>query len=251
MWPNLTNVYVFGGCRPRSGYNALQSTLERRFKNGFGLVANYTWSHERDNFFSYRPLPAGGFSAPFGNGQLDMRQRLTVTFEYWLPFGKNTRGFAGVLAKGWQFNGIAQLQTGTPFLIHLLSDVEGSGLPSYAQPPNLIANPNLPSSQRTLQQWFNTAAFQVPPIGTWGDMPKWSMFGPGAKDLDFSVFKNFSVRENTNLQFRTEFFNLFNHPNFGSPNGAFGSAAFGSISSTAFGQIGEPRRVQFALKLTF
>ncbi|MBI4165347.1 MAG: TonB-dependent receptor [Acidobacteria bacterium] len=245
--PNVTTIPYYT-LRENTSYNALQATLERRSEKGLGFVANYTWSHALDDG-EYRPLPTGTIM-PKANSFLDMRHRFTLTLVYELPFGKSTTGFAGGLAKGWQANAIAQLQTGIPFSVANAGDIAGNASASF-QGPNLIGDPHLPSSDRTLQRWFNTAAFQQPTPGTYGNLGRLTMFGPGAKLLDFSVFKNFSLRENMQLQFRAEAFNIFNHPNFANPSGTFPSGVFGTISSTAFGAIGQPRNMQLALKLTF
>ncbi|MBI1956340.1 MAG: hypothetical protein HYS38_08105 [Acidobacteria bacterium] len=114
-----------------------------------------------------------------------------------------------------------------------------------------MGDPNLPSSDRTLQRWFNTAAFQQPAPGTYGNLSRNTMFGPGAWIFDFSVFKNFALRETMKLQFRAEAFNILNHPNFGTPAATVGSFGFGTISSTTFGDLGMSRNIQLALKLNF
>jgi hypothetical protein len=110
--------------------------------------------------------------------------------------------------------------------------------------PDLIANPN--NGPKTAQEWFNTAAFAQPAAGRFGDAPWNAVEDPGIANFDFSVFKNFHLGEKNQLQFRAEFFNLFNTPQFDPPNTVFGTPSFGTIISA-----GDGREVQFALKYSF
>ncbi len=112
--------------------------------------------------------------------------------------------------------------------------------------PNVIGDPY--ATPQTPNNWFNTAAFAPQPLYTLGNVRRNTMFGPPMKNVDFSAFKDFQLKERTSLQFRAEFFNAFNHPNFGQPGNSLGTATFGVVSSTGNYL---SRNVQLALKLLF
>ncbi len=178
-----------------------------------------------------------------------MRHRLTVTSLYELPFGKGKRYLAGVsgvsgkLVSGWQISAIATFQTGQPLTIILPFDNPNVG--EGAKYPNVIGNPN--SGPKTISQFFNTAAFAVPPQFTFGDEGIGSVTGPGLTNVELSIVKNTSISERMKLQFRAEAFNAANHLLMGPPNTTFGTPLFGQVTSTLL----DNREVQFALKLIF
>jgi hypothetical protein len=105
----------------------------------------------------------------------------------------------------------------------------------------------LPSSQRSLTRWFDTAAFTQPPNGRFGNAARNVLYGPGRVNFDLSLFKDFALNERARLQFRSEFFNVFNTPQFGQPNGTIFNPGAGQITSTA----GNPRQIQLALRIVF
>jgi len=168
-----------------------------------------------------------------------------VAYSYDLPLpAKNA------FLRGWQTNGLWTFQTGFPFTVTLLPGVDNSntGIPSIefgvVDRPNLVGNPHL--SNPGPDSWFNTSAFAISPYGTFGNAGRNILTGPGFSSVDVSVIKNTSIREGLNLQFRAEFFNLLNSPNFFLPDGFLGSPAFGRVLAA-----GTPRRLQFGLKLLF
>lgn len=244
LLPQATNIFVYGNWA-ETRYNALQVSIERRFQSGFGAVANYTLGHAEDSF-EFRPTPEGG-AFLWADSNLDVRHRFTVTANYQLPFAGNASGVLGALAKGWQLNLIAQAQTSTPFSITNNADIAGTGAPGTTPDrPNVVGDPDLPSSARTISRWFNTSAFTRQTVGTFGNTPRNSMRGPNMVKVDFSASKTFGVIRGSNLQFTAQVFNVFNNSNFGLPNGQLGSPAFGTISSA-----GTPRQVQLSAKLMF
>jgi hypothetical protein len=235
-------------------YHSLQTSLEHRFSKGFNLITNYTWGHLIDNASCRGGCKMGSEAGPFpllsanrrldrGNSDIDLRQRWALMASYQLPFGNGRTGLPGVLMTGWQVNAIAALQTGQTFTIQNSSarDNTGSG-----DRPNVVADPY--STPQTPNQWFNTAAFAAQPLYTVGNVGRNTRFGPPMRDVDFSMFKNFQLKENTALQFRAEFFNILNHPNLGAPASSLGASNFGVISSTGNYL---PRNIQIALKLLF
>jgi len=168
-----------------------------------------------------------------------VRHRLAVSYAYDLPFGK-----------GWQTFGILQFQTGRPFTASLLPSFDNSntGLSSLGflanDRPNLAGNPKLDDPQP--ERWFNTAAFAIPPRGTFGNAGRNILTGPGLAAVNLSLVKNFAIRERATVQFRAEAFNLFNGTNFALPDNFVGSPTFGQISTA-----GSPRRLQLGIKVLF
>src|SRR6185436_1484476 len=249
--------------RANSNYHALQARFQQRLWNGFSGLMSYTWSKSIDdasNFFASAgdpnfPQNSYNVRAERGRSNFDVRQRLSASYSYLLPFGKGQRfldksGWATTLLSGWETNGIVTLQSGRPFTVALLSEIDNSGTGRSIlgfganDRPNLVGNPEL--SSRTPEQWFNTAAFAFPAPGTFGNAGRNILDGPGYQNVNASLVKNTHLTEQVNLQFRAEFFNLFNHPNFNLPDNFLGSPTFGVISSAR-----EPRHIQFGLKLLF
>jgi hypothetical protein len=151
---------------------------------------------------------------------------------------------------GWQTLGIITLQSGRPFTVALLSEIDNSGtgrsLLGFGanDRPNVIGDPLAVTP--TLERWFNTAAFGFPPPGTFGNAGRNILDGPGYQNFNASLMKNTKISERVSFQFRAEVFNLFNHPNFGLPDNFLGSPTFGRITSAR-----DPRHIQFGAKLLF
>jgi hypothetical protein len=273
--PNVTAVQVYGPYSNTS-YNALQATVERRFADGLGVLANYTWSHALDNF-DYQPTANSNGGIDFvlakGNSNLDLRHRFTLTANYELPFAKRGKGIAGAVAAGWQVNLIGQWQTSLPFSITNANPVaipigisngtqdrpDQVGDPWRAGP--VIANSD-PACHTTISQggrapekigvreaWFNPCAFAPQKAGTWGNSYRNKFRGPQFVVFDFGLSRNFVLTEKINLQFTGQAFNLFNHVNFALPGNSLGGGGFGQIAGPA--RAYQPRNLQLALKLTF
>ncbi|HYY58603.1 MAG TPA: hypothetical protein VE842_14820, partial [Pyrinomonadaceae bacterium] len=183
------------------------------------------------------------------------RHRLSVSYSYDLPFGRgraflSDRGLVSTIVGGWQTNGIVTLQTGRPFTVALLPEIDNSGTGRSTlgflgnDRPNVTGDASL--NARTPEQWFNTAAFAFPPRGTFGNAGRNILEGPGTENVNVSLVKNAALSERLRLQLRAEFFNLFNHPNFNLPDNFLGSPTFGRILSAQ-----SPRHIQFGLKLLF
>lgn len=244
--------------RANSNYNALQTRLQRRLSKGLSGLVSYTWSKSIDdasNFFSSAgdpnfPQNSYDVAAERGRSNFDVRHRLSASYSYALPFGRNKSDLTSRLLGGWETHGILTLQSGRPFTVALLSEIDNSGTGRSIlgfganDRPNLIGNPEL-SSPGTLQ-WFNTAAFAFPTPGTFGNAGRNILDGPGFQNFNAAMVKNTRFSERINLQFRAEAFNLFNHPNFNLPDNFLGSPTFGRITSAR-----DPRHIQFGLKLLF
>jgi len=253
-----------------SNYNALQSSLRKRFSHGLSFLASYTYSKSIDDVSSFNitgsasqpvagenDLPQDPFdlAAERGRSMFDARHRLVLSYEWSVPFLKDSHTWYGRTLSNWQFNGIVTLMSGTPFTVFDPNDVslqgsapEISGFSSNR--PNLVGNPN--DGPRTPQEWFNVAAFQrlMPnpnsPLEQFGDEGRNVVQGPGYANWDFSVFKNFHLTEESALQFRGELFDFLNHTNLRLPDSDISSPTFGQIHA----DLG-PRVIQLALKLLF
>ncbi len=244
--------------RANSNYHALQARFQRRLSRGLSTLASYTWSKSIDdasNFFTSAgdpnfPQNSYNVAAERGPSNFDVRHRLSVSYLYALPFKKAGHDLEAKLVNGWETLGIVTLQTGRPFTVALLSEIDNSGTGRSIlgfganDRPNLVGNAEL--SNPTTLQWFNTAAFAFPAPGTFGNAGRNILEGPGFHNFNAALVKNTAFSERVNLQFRAEAFNLFNHPNFNLPDNFLGSPTFGRITSAR-----DPRHIQFGLKLLF
>lgn len=249
--------------RASSRYDSLQVRFQQRLDFGLAVLGSYTWSKSTDdasNFFSSAgdpnfPQDSNNPAAERGRSNFDVRHRLSLSYAYDLPFGKGKRYFAddgwvSTLLSGWQTFGIVTMQTGRPFTVALLGEIDNSGTGRTAlgfganDRPNLVGNPNLAGG--TPELWFNTAAFVFPAPGTFGNAGRNILEGPGFQNVNASLVKNTALTERLNLQLRAEVFNLCNHPNFNLPDNFLGSPTFGRISSAR-----DPRHLQFGVKLLF
>jgi Carboxypeptidase regulatory-like domain len=235
---NITQVESAGN----SSYNAMWLTATQRLRHGFQFNASYTWSKSID----YNSFSTGGIvgqnsydlRGDRGLSDFDVRHRFVISAIYDLPF----RG--GKWVTGWQFAAIVQAQSGNPINIvtnnSTLNGVAGTLRPDVNGPVPIIGS---------VDQWFDTTRFTAVP--RFGSLGRNVIIGPGFKNTDFSIVKNTKFSEKLRAEFRVEFFDLFNHANFGQPGNVVGTPAFGRISSTRFptGETGSSRQIQFAVKL--
>jgi hypothetical protein len=256
-FPNLGNNSLQASAG-KSNYHAGVLRAEKRLSFGLAVNGSYTFSKSIDT----DSLANQGVSTNLDQSNIknleralstfDIRHRLTVSFTYDLPF-KFGNKYLNATLSGWQAGGIITEQSGQPFTVNITGDRANNGL--LNQRPNLVGDPNLPSDQRTVERWFNTAAFVVQPVGTLGTAGRDILEGPGTNIVDFSLLKNIPFSERYRLQFRTEFFNLFNHANFDFPERFCGGAvAGGACTAPQFGRIGaarDPRILQFGLKFLY
>jgi Carboxypeptidase regulatory-like domain len=244
----LLNTITWNSYTAVSNYNAMIVRLEKRTSHGATFLVNYTWSHSTDdstgavqNFYN--------IAGERGNSTFDIRQRFVASYVYQLPFGKgrwkgsNWNGVEQFVLGGWQTNGIFTDQTGFA-LTATISGLDNSQTGGLADRPN--ESGSTVAASPTIAQWFNTAAFSMPAPGQFGNENRGSIVGPGLVDFDVSLSKNFKFGERHDFQFRAEFFNVFNHPNFLNPSTTFNSPSFGVISGALAG-----REVQFGLRYGF
>jgi hypothetical protein len=249
----------------QSNYHSLQLRAEKRFSHGLSFLVAYTWAHALD-IASNADLGAqnGGdfrfYQTPnreYGNADFDIRHRLVFSYLYELPIGHgkawlgNATGPLDNVVGGWQVGGITSFSKGNWFTI--LSDNNFSNSDGQTRPDLVGDVQATPCVPRT---FFNTCAFADPTgFGTFGNVGRNTVQGPGYQIWDFSVFKNFRLSERVRLEFRSEFFNVFNHPNLqfakSGPQNSISTTTFGTSEFGFLTAARDPRQIQFALKLSF
>jgi hypothetical protein len=273
-YPAFGNIYSINDFG-RASYNSLQIKAETK-STRYGLYAliGYTYSRTYDTGYSdglSTPIGAPDFPLPnwrkldWALSQINLDNSFTASVLYDLPFGKGKKfgsdwnGLTNTLLGGWQVTLIEKITSGFPIFVldsapnsgASLTNI-GSGFP--AGRPNQVCNPNSGFTQ-SVAEWFNTSCFTTPVPGELGNANRAPVNGPDFVNTDFSVIKRFALpRENMGLDFRAEFFNLFNHAQFDTPS-AFGGETGADLNSSFFGRIpgtvNNPRVIQFGLKLTF
>ena len=247
-----------------STYHALQTIFRLQGWGRFSGFTSYSWSKSLDDASDGIDFTAGAafpqdstnLKAEHGPSTFDTRHRFTAAINYRVP---SWGGVSKRLGEGWELNWIITAQSGRPIPIVTSDDTTGRFY--FNQRPNVVSgvNPVL-SNWNPVSGYLNAAAFSQPAFGTFGDLGRNSIYGPGYWNADFSVSKTTKLMEQLNLQLRAEFFNLLNHPNFALPNGSVtpGSGPAGQISQTpdvAQGNPGlgggGPRVIQLAAKFTF
>jgi hypothetical protein len=251
-----------------SNYNALQVDVNHRISHGFQLRGVYTWSKSFDNGATLNSSVAAnspGFvmdprhiQADWGPSTFDIRNLAAINGTYEFGFGRGKRFLSGArgwqdkLVSGWSVNGIETLQSGFPFTPQLGYNPSNDG--DTRNPVRPSYNPNFHGSIITggPNQYFNPNAFIAPVNGTYGNVGRDTLIGPGVEELDLSALKNTVLSEKLKLQFRAEFFNILNTVNFNTPNTVVFTSATSPPSPTA-GVITATsttsRQIQFALKL--
>jgi hypothetical protein len=276
-YPLINNSVGFDAAIGNSMYEALNLRLEKRYSMGLAFLLNYTWSKNIEsngngdssydqNGGTTLPLDTYNLWRERSYAPLDVPQVINFSYGYALPFGAgkhwlNRKGPADWILGGWQFNGIATYRSG------FVTDIRSSRVSAANQ---MYATLNVPDRVQGVSMylpnpgpdgWFNPAAFTDPisvrntrgnPITLFGNAARRVARGPSSKNLDFSLFKNFRIRERANVQFRAEAFNLTNSPTFFLPSASnaaltLGTANFGKLSSSS----ATGRQVQFGLKLNF
>jgi hypothetical protein len=241
-------------------YEAMTAKLERHFAKGLQFITAFTWGHALANTGTtlsgsnnFQTKSNVDYNLDYSSAAWDIRENFTTGLTYDLPFGRgkqfgNTMNKAADLIVGhWQLNTIVSLHSGQPYTVSA-SGCQGVWAGCF---PELVAgaNPNAaPSGGRTPSEWFNTSNFTAPAPLTEGNLADNTNYGPSLKNVDFTISKDFPFTERVRMQFRSEFFNLFNTPQFGTPDSALSDSNFGKITSTL---AGTERHIQFGLKLLF
>ncbi len=237
-----------------SEYNAMEIRLNKRFSRGLQIIANYTWARSMDDQSSLAQAKYQDFlnrRADWSRSSWDIRQAFKLGYEYDLPFGRGRSIGTGMnpaldaIVGGWALEGIVQLQTGAPF--NVTSGQDRANIGKAQQRPDVVRNPNLDPGQRTVDRWFDTSAFVLPQLYTFGNAGAYFVDGDGRVVIDASFAKKFALTEKYKLEFRSEFFNIPNHPSFSNPSSSLSSSTFGKITGTAV----SARQIQFALRFAF
>ncbi|MDP8982329.1 MAG: TonB-dependent receptor [Acidobacteriota bacterium] len=254
-----------------SFYSSLQVGLVKRFSHGLSTTMSYTYAHAIDDGSGLR-VSQNPYSAKAdrGNSEQDIRHRFVGTYIYEIPFMRDQKGFAGRVLGGWGISGIQTFQTGLPFNITEGTDrclcAAGNNRPDYVGGNVVFYDPRSNTAVPGLgNAYFNgtgggTSTAATNPFfhrvgsglsfalgaGRYGNFGRNVFHGPGILNSDFSAFKRFTLYEAHTLEFRAEAFNLFNHTQFGNPNGAINSVNFGKVTTTV-----DPRIIQLSLRYRF
>jgi hypothetical protein len=256
-----------------SYYNSLQVKSEMRDFHGLTMVTSYTYSRSIDTGQEIRGGAAGSTQEinnwnldgqGRGRSAFDQTHRLVNSFVYDLPFGHGKKflsqgGPLALVVGNWQLNSIVTASTGLPFTPYSGVDTANSGVASLIHPDSVLGVSRIPQHQ-TADQWFNTAAFTLAPdcrnqsvynslsnpLVCFGNSGRDIISGPGLVNFDFAMAKTFRIGESASVQFRSEFFNLFNTPPLGFPSNVLTSPTAGRILSA-----GASRQIQFALRASF
>jgi hypothetical protein len=261
-FPQYTTVSLYRNNVGTTIYHGFYTKLEQRFSRGLSYLVSYTRSKLTDDASSV--FDASILTGPVVNYPVadSFNRRLErdystgdiphvfVASAVWdLPFGSgrrsNANGVLGALINDWTLTGVLTLQSGVP--IAVMQATNNNAFAGFGtQRPNLIGNPTLSSDERSVGRWFNTSAFATAPQFTIGTSSRNPVRGPGYRNLDLAVIRRVMLRATKALEIRAEVFNVTNTPPLGAPNGVFGSAAFGTITTAA-----DPRVIQLAAKFIF
>jgi hypothetical protein len=255
QYPTLSAINQLNSAAD-STFNSFQVSLHQSFWKGLQANINYTYGHALDDASSVTsPANSYNLKGDWGSSTFDTRHYMTSYLTYDLPHWTK---IASGIANGWQFNSLLTFTTGSPVNIVAGTNVSGTG--EGKDRVDLAGNPyaSIPALTNTLAvQYFNPAAFAKPAAGSFGNLGRDAIYGPGFGSVDFSIFKKIPITERISGQFRVEIFNLFNRTNWANPTATLTSATFGELTQTKNGSsapglgFGEPRNVQLALKVFF
>jgi hypothetical protein len=238
-------------------YESLSAIFRQRLTHGLQMLASYTWSHTldvtTDSNGGGTPMNPYLWKADYGNSNWDIRHRFVANFVYDIPSLHLSNSVVRYALNGWQTNGIITLQTGIPINVTTSVDTANTGA-SGTYRPDLVHGPSADCGVDHLVGCIDATAFTLstlypatPANFAYGNAGRNLIFGPGIATVNFSLFKNFPIRERLRFQFRFETFNLLNHTNFSSPGSTFGTSSFGNITGLST----NARNIQFGAKLLF
>ncbi|MPZ21625.1 MAG: hypothetical protein GEV06_27605 [Luteitalea sp.] len=254
------NSHTFDG---RATYHSGQVKLEKRFSRGFTILSSYIFSRTMSDVCA---VDAASGNAP-GCEVQDVRNlraekaldnqhrkhRFVASYVWELPFGRDRRfgsewgGLLNALLGGWSTQGIITFTSGRPFSVTVGGDPANNGSFESVDRPNLVGDPTRPDGADPVDQFFDTAAFEVPAAFTFGNAGRNTLTGPSLNNGDLGLFKRFDLGGDVDAEFRFEAFNVTNTPHLGLPNAVLGTSSFGQISGTA----SPNRKLQFGLKVLF
>ena len=247
-WPNLGS----------STYHAMLLKAEKRYRNGLQFLANYAFSKFMDNVDSivnFGGFPGTGYSDYYDRGadksisSMDLHHLISFNTIYELPWGAHRHwlrnGLMSKVVGGWELSTLGVIHSGPVYGVQAQTNTCNCFSAGVLR-PNLLRDPALPSSQRSVQRWFDTTAFAQPAPYMFGNAGRAVGRAPGAFNIDAGLSKNFRIAERYRVQFRGELFNIFNHANFGVPAEQMNASTFGTITTAADGRV-----IQLALKIYF
>ncbi len=249
-WANITANQGASSYYGVSNYHSLQSAFRYRVGKNLTLNAAYTFSKVLTDVgvrsTDGRQNGAGAqdprnFAVEYGPPGQDRTHIFTTGYIYQLPILRGKAGLAGSVLGGWTFSGITVLETG-----FALAPTISTGRNGLASRPNCVAGAYPNDGPKTVQRWFNTAAFSEPEFGHFGNCGTGIIRSPGEKNFNWALYKTFPIKERFKVQVRSEFFNVFNHPNFGSVQTGFGAGNFGAVTGAL-----EERQIEFGIRLDF
>jgi hypothetical protein len=273
QYPAFAPAIPWRGSVGMSSYNGLSVALRRTFSHGLLVTANYTWSHEIDNGSNgsgdgdeISPQNPLCLACDRASGVWDTTHVVNGNAVYELPFGRgkpllHDGGIATTILGNWELTTTALARTGFPVNVLMPSSYTAPDGASGTERPDLVPGVSLtPPEGRTIAEWINPAAFATP-AGEFGTAPRDLLRGPGTWQVDLGLAKHISLTERASLEFRSEFFNIFNHPQLGPPQSTFNpsnTTGFGGIittvnTTTPISPVGSgtPREIQFALRVSF
>ena len=252
---SITGVSTAGA----SNYNALQGMISRRMSNGLEFNFNYTWSHMQSTQDSSgwgtkqgnTPYQSAYFPLRnYGNSNFDVRQMFKGQAVYELPFGIgrkyiNNNAVADRVLGSWTLAGTVVTQTGNPFTPYMATNNSYALSSNMQQFPDVVGNPVL--SNPDINGWFNVSALTAPTAGTFGNMGRNSLFGPGLSQVGLSLLKTFVIHEEIRFDFSVNSTNILNHPSFALPDLLVGPGHVGAIRGVTV----SGRHIEFIGKLRF
>ena len=241
-WGSI-NTYASVG---NAYWDGLLLSVRHAAGHGLFLTGSYTYAHGLQTGYSASAFNSAGvqdsynINGSYGNSAVDVRHLFSLSYIWNIPFMQNATGVKRALLGGWRYSGITTIQSGLALNPGL--SVTNQGLASR---PSMVSGQAL-SYPKTVNTWFNSAAFTVPAYGYFGNAGQGIIRGPGLVNFDMAFYKDFRIKERQTIEFRGELFNIFNHTNFSGINTTFGSAQFGKVTSAR-----DPRIVEFALRYHF
>lgn len=227
-------------------WNALELSVRHPVGHNLYLSAAYTWQHDLSQIrgavmFNNEGGPQNVYNpgSEYGNSNMNVPQILSFSYIWNLPWYQNARGWEKQTLGGWRYAGMTTMQSG--FSLNPGLSISHQGL---ANRPNYVSGSLV--GPKTVQEWFNTAAFAAPAYGYFGDSTPGSLYGPGTIGFDMALYKDFHIKERNMVEFRAESFNIFNHTNFSGVDTTFGSGNYGRVTSAR-----DPRILEFSLRYQF
>ncbi|MBI3941063.1 MAG: TonB-dependent receptor [Acidobacteria bacterium] len=260
-------VVTVSGTGSNSFYHSMRLSVNRRLAEGFQFQASYTFSKALDEFKDTReqgftgsptrPQDPYNRKADYGLSEIDVTHNFVTNWSYELPVGNGATGLAAYLTKAWRINGILTFADGAPFSVRVPFD-RARSLEFDGLRPNLRTGASNNPILGRPHQYFDLTAFELQPVGYYGNLGRNTLRGPGLANVDFLINKDFDLGERVRIQFRTEFFNLLNRANFDGPGdstnpvGIFDSAGQSVLTTARLSQTTTTaRQIQFGLKVVF